>query len=97
MYDFVDDMGIFKLYLSSLFLSFFLSLVALGHCYDFESETLQPSRLVIDGNSQSARKIPDTLFGIFFEVCEISNKLYSSINYQDIQPKMLDCVWTFPS
>jgi alpha-N-arabinofuranosidase len=47
----------------------FLFLLCLGcKCLASELEATQTATLTVDASPQLARKIPDTLFGIFFEV-----------------------------
>ena len=47
----------------------FLFLLCLGcKCLASELEATQTATLAVDASPQLARKIPDTLFGIFFEV-----------------------------
>jgi alpha-L-arabinofuranosidase len=47
----------------------FLFLLCIGcKCLASEVEATQTATLAVDASPQLARKIPDTLFGIFFEV-----------------------------
>ncbi|CAA6669156.1 unnamed protein product [Spirodela intermedia] len=52
---------------SCLLLYSLLGVCTLRHCCGFGLEDDQPATLLIDASPQSAKKIPDTLFGIFFE------------------------------
>lgn len=44
----------------------------LHHGLVSSNSDIAPVALTVDASPEKQRKIPDTLFGIFFEVCQIS-------------------------
>lgn len=52
---------------ASSLLYFFIGSCFVYQCFALAADTNQTARLVINASEQSGRKIPDTLFGIFFE------------------------------
>ena len=49
-------------------LCFGIVAVSVSTFFAIGDDTVQPIRLVVNASEASARQIPDTLFGIFFEV-----------------------------
>ncbi|OMO72911.1 hypothetical protein CCACVL1_17527 [Corchorus capsularis] len=60
-------MGYYKVPRSVLFLCLFISFCLPCQFLAYEVEADQPVQLLIDASEGSGRRIPDTLFGIFFE------------------------------
>ncbi|OMP12611.1 hypothetical protein COLO4_02962 [Corchorus olitorius] len=60
-------MGYYKVPRSVLFLCLFISFCLPYQFLAYEVEADQPVQLLIDASEGSGRRIPDTLFGIFFE------------------------------
>ncbi|GLT73036.1 hypothetical protein SLA2020_449230 [Shorea laevis] len=60
-------MGSYKLHYSVLLLCFFVGIFFVPQCFAVGVDANQTARLFVNASEASARLIPETLFGIFFE------------------------------
>lgn len=66
--DAVIVMGSRKVSYYVLLLCFVILVVSVSTFFAIGDDTVQPVRLVVNASDASTRQIPETLFGIFFEV-----------------------------
>jgi hypothetical protein len=64
-----ETMGSYKVHYSVILLYFFLGNFFAPQCFAIGVDANQTALLVVNASEASARPIPETLFGIFFEVC----------------------------
>ena len=65
-------MGFLKISCNVILLHIFIVIGLAFQCSAIQADANQTATLLVDASDASGRKIPDTFFGIFFEV---SNKL----------------------
>lgn len=50
----------------------FIGFCLTSQCFGDEVYAYQPAKLLVNASDAAGRPIPETLFGIFFEVCSLS-------------------------
>lgn len=73
-------MGSYKLHYRVLLLCFFVGIFFVPQCFAVGVDANQTARLFVNASEASARLIPETLFGIFFEVCLLTCNFETSFS-----------------